>query len=133
MGHNRECQELGASSFAARGAARVAALAWGQQPREAADHRVLGRGTSSATSQWAAAFVQRLRELGWIEGLTFIEYRWAEGCPPRSVEIATEFVRLKVDVIVTYATHQSWRQSKRRRLSRSSSRMGPTRLEPALS
>ena len=53
-------------------------------------------------SQWVAAFVQRLRELGWIEGRTVaIEYRWAEGRIERYAEIAAEFVRLKVDVIVT--------------------------------
>ena len=52
-----------------------------------------------------AAFVQRLRELGWIEGRTVaIEYRWAEGRSERYTEIAAEFVRLKVDVIVTQAT-----------------------------
>jgi putative ABC transport system substrate-binding protein len=56
-------------------------------------------------SQWVAAFVQRLRDLGWIEGRTVtIEYRWAEGRSSRAVEIAAAFVRLKVDVIVTYAT-----------------------------
>jgi putative ABC transport system substrate-binding protein len=48
-------------------------------------------------------FVQRLRELGWIEGRTItIEYRWDEGRPERSAEFAAEFVRFKVDVIVTY-------------------------------
>src|SRR5262249_17133070 len=48
------------------------------------------------------AFVQRLRELGWIEGrIVAIEYRWAEGRRERFSEIAAEFVRLKVDVIVT--------------------------------
>ena len=53
-------------------------------------------------SLWVAAFVQRLRELGWIEGRTVaIEYRWAEGRSSRAAEIAAEFVRLKVDVIVT--------------------------------
>jgi putative tryptophan/tyrosine transport system substrate-binding protein len=46
--------------------------------------------------------VARLRELGWIEGRTIaIEYRWSEGRPERYAEIAAEFVRLKVDVIVT--------------------------------
>jgi len=46
--------------------------------------------------------VQRLRELGWIEGRTVsIEYRWAEGRRERYIEIAAEFVRLKVDVITT--------------------------------
>ena len=49
--------------------------------------------------------MQRLRELGWIEGRTIaIEYRWAEGRSERFAEIAAEFVRLKVDVIVTYGT-----------------------------
>jgi putative ABC transport system substrate-binding protein len=53
-------------------------------------------------SQQVAALVQRLRELGWIEGRTVaIEYRWAEGRSERYAEIAAEFVRLKVDVIVT--------------------------------
>jgi putative tryptophan/tyrosine transport system substrate-binding protein len=51
---------------------------------------------------WTAAFVERLRELGWIEGRTIaIEYRWAQGRPERLAEIAAELVRLKVDVIVT--------------------------------
>jgi putative tryptophan/tyrosine transport system substrate-binding protein len=62
----------------------------------------LGATTASFQSQHIAAFVRRLRELGWIEGHTIaIEYRWAEGRPERFAEIATEFVRLKVDVIVT--------------------------------
>jgi putative ABC transport system substrate-binding protein len=62
----------------------------------------LGAATLLSWSQWTAAFVQRLRELGWIEGRTVaIEYRWAEGRSERFAEIATEFVRLKVDVIVT--------------------------------
>ena len=65
----------------------------------------LGAATRSARSQWVAAFLQRLHELGWIEGRTVaIEYRWAEGRSERFAEIAAEFVRLKVDVIVTYAT-----------------------------
>jgi putative ABC transport system substrate-binding protein len=61
--------------------------------------------TSSAASQWTAVFVQRLRELGWIEGRNIaIEYRWLGGRTERAEEIAAEFVRLKVDVIVTHAT-----------------------------
>jgi putative ABC transport system substrate-binding protein len=65
----------------------------------------LGSTAPSAQSQWTAAFVQRLRELGWIEGRTIvIEYRWAEGRFDRSPEIIAEFVRLKVDIIVTHAT-----------------------------
>jgi putative tryptophan/tyrosine transport system substrate-binding protein len=62
----------------------------------------LGTGTSSLWSHWVAAFVQRLRELGWIEGRTIaIEIRWAEGRSERYAEIAAELVRLPVDVIVT--------------------------------
>jgi len=66
---------------------------------------LLGASTASAQSQWTAAFVQRLRELGWVEGRNLkIEYRWAEGRFEHSAEIMAEFVRLKVDVIVTHAT-----------------------------
>jgi putative ABC transport system substrate-binding protein len=62
----------------------------------------LGAATPSGWSSNVAAFVQRLRELGWIEGRSVaIEYRWAEGRSERYTEIAAEFVRLKVDVIVT--------------------------------
>src|SRR5262249_9514846 len=65
----------------------------------------LGTATPSAWSQWVAAFVQRLRDFGWIEGRTIaVEYRWAEGRDERFVEIAAEFVQLKVDVIVTSGT-----------------------------
>ncbi len=64
-----------------------------------------GALTSSAASQWTSAFVQRLRELGWIEGRNItIEYRWLGGRTERASGIADEFVRLKVDVIVTHAT-----------------------------
>jgi putative ABC transport system substrate-binding protein len=64
-----------------------------------------GATSAAAARDWSASFVQRLRELGWIEGQTVtIEYRWAEGREARFGEIATEFVRLKVDVIVTYGT-----------------------------
>jgi putative ABC transport system substrate-binding protein len=62
-------------------------------------------GTPSSHGPWVAGFVQRLRELGWIEGRTIaIEYRWAEGRTERAAEFAAEFVRRNVDVIVTMAT-----------------------------
>jgi putative ABC transport system substrate-binding protein len=63
---------------------------------------VIGAGTQQGWSQWIGAFLQRLRELGWVEGRTVtVEYRWAEGRGEREAEIASEFSRLKVDVILT--------------------------------
>src|SRR6516162_10958230 len=65
----------------------------------------LGAPTPSAWRSYVPAFVQRLNELGWIEGRTAtIVYRWAGGRPERYTEIAAEFVRLKVDVIVSSGT-----------------------------
>ena len=87
-----------------------AAVAWplaarAQQPGKLPTIGFLGGNAPSTQSQWTAAFVQRLRELGWFEGRNLaIEYRWAEGRFDRSPEIVAEFVRLKVDVIVTHGT-----------------------------
>jgi putative ABC transport system substrate-binding protein len=65
----------------------------------------LGGNTPAGQLQWTGAFVQRLRELGWTEGRNVaIEYRWAEGRSERYIEIAAEFVRLKVDVIFAHGT-----------------------------
>jgi putative ABC transport system substrate-binding protein len=62
----------------------------------------LGTASPSTWGPWTAAFMQRLRELGWTEGRNVtIEVRWAEGRTERFAEIAAEFVRLKVDVIFT--------------------------------
>ena len=86
------------------GAAAAWPLAAGAQQQSAKlpTIGVLGVSTPSNWTLWVAAFVQRLRELGWIEGRTIaIEYRWAEGRSERFTEIAAEFVRLKVDVILT--------------------------------
>jgi putative tryptophan/tyrosine transport system substrate-binding protein len=89
-----------------------AAAAWplaarAQQPWKLQTIGFSGQSTRSAESEFVAAFTQRLRELGWIEGRTItIEYRWSEGRAERFVQIATEFVRLKVDVIVTSGTPQ---------------------------
>jgi putative ABC transport system substrate-binding protein len=83
-----------------------AAAAWplsvrAQQPAKLPTIGYLGASTPSLDSHRVGAFVQRLRELGWIEGRTVtIEYRWSEGRSERYPEIAAEFVRLKVDVIV---------------------------------
>ncbi len=76
-----------------------------QQPGKLATIGCLVPGTPSSHGQWFAVFVQRLSELGWIEGRTIaVEYRWAEGRSERFAEIAAEFVQRKVDVIVTYGT-----------------------------
>ncbi len=84
-----------------------AAAAWplaarAQQPGKLPTIGILGSGTPATQGQWYAGFVRRLRELGWTEGGNVsIEYRWAEGRDERFAEIAAEFVRLKVDMIVT--------------------------------
>jgi putative tryptophan/tyrosine transport system substrate-binding protein len=73
-----------------------------QQPPRLPTVGLLVPGTSESHGKWVSAFVRRLSDLGWVEGRTVaIEYRWAEGRNERMAEIATEFVRLKVDVIVT--------------------------------
>jgi putative ABC transport system substrate-binding protein len=62
----------------------------------------LGPTALAVSAPRLAAFQQRLRELGWIDGRNVaIEYRWADGSNERTAEFATEFVRRKVDVIVT--------------------------------
>jgi putative ABC transport system substrate-binding protein len=102
-----------------------AAAAWpfaahAQQPAKLPTIGFLGGSTPLAGSQWAAAFAQRLRELGWIENRTVtIEYRCAEGRDERFAEIAAEFIRLKVDVIVTYGTPSAIAAKRRQRSSQS--------------
>jgi putative ABC transport system substrate-binding protein len=76
-----------------------------KQPARLPTIGYVGANTPSVESQRIDVFVQRLRELGWIEGRTIaIEVRWAEGRNERLAEIAAEFIRLKVDVIVTVGT-----------------------------
>src|SRR5262245_53275745 len=84
------------------GAAAAWPLAAGaQQPGKLPTIGYLGASAADAETPWTGAFVQRLRELGWIEGRTVVvEYRWAEGRNERYAEAAAEFVRRKVDVIV---------------------------------
>jgi putative ABC transport system substrate-binding protein len=87
------------------GAVALPVAARAQQAGKLPTIGFLGPTTVSAMNHWVAAFVQRLRELGWIEGRTVaIGYRWAGARTERFAEIAAEFVRLKVDVIVTYAS-----------------------------
>jgi putative tryptophan/tyrosine transport system substrate-binding protein len=78
------------------------AVAWplaarAQQPTKLPTIGFLGAATPSSTSKSVTAFVQRLRELGWIEGRNVtIEYRWAEGHPERAPDLANQLVELKV-------------------------------------
>jgi putative ABC transport system substrate-binding protein len=87
----------------------VAAAAWpvaaaAQQSIKTATIGFLDATSRSTQGQIASVFVQRLRELGWHEGRNLtVNVRWAEGRRERYAEIAAEFVKLKVDVIVTYA------------------------------
>jgi putative ABC transport system substrate-binding protein len=86
-----------------------AAVAWPRAARAQQSGKLPTIGflgaNPSIESQRVAAFVQRLRELTWIDGRNLaIEYRWAEGRNERYAEYAAELVRLKVDVIVTVAT-----------------------------
>jgi putative ABC transport system substrate-binding protein len=87
-----------------------AAVAWpmaarAQQPGKLPIVGFMGPYTRSTASEWVAAFVQRLREHGWIDGRNIVlEYRWVEGREERFAEVAAELVRLKVDVIVTSGT-----------------------------
>jgi hypothetical protein len=84
-----------------------AAAAWplvvrAQHPGKLPTIGFLGTTDPSSMRPWITAFVERLRDLGWIEDRTIaIAYRWAEGHPERYAEIAAEFVRLNVNVIVT--------------------------------
>jgi putative ABC transport system substrate-binding protein len=62
----------------------------------------MGAGTPEGWKDWTSAFQQRMRELGWVEGRNlWMEYGWAEGNADRYAEIANEFAKLKVDIIVT--------------------------------
>jgi putative tryptophan/tyrosine transport system substrate-binding protein len=83
-------------------AASVSFAARAQQPAKLPTVGLLVPGTPESHGKWVSAFARRLSELGWIEGRSVaFEYRWAEGRNESMAEIAAEFVRLKVDVILT--------------------------------
>jgi putative tryptophan/tyrosine transport system substrate-binding protein len=96
---------LGRRPFLATLGGAAAACPFSARAQQAGKLPTIGflvAGTPSSRGQWVAALVQRLRELGWIEGRTIaIEYRWAEGRTERFDEIAAEFVRRKVGVSAT--------------------------------
>jgi putative ABC transport system substrate-binding protein len=84
------------------GAAGWLLLAYAQPTRKLPVIGFLG-ADASGWGPWTAAFVKRMAELGWIDGRTItIDYRWSEGSRDRDVEAAAEFIRQKVDVIVSH-------------------------------
>ena len=90
------------------GAAAWPVVAWAQQARHVPVVGYVAPTNPLTPSRATDAFLQRLRELGWIDGQTIaIESRWSAGRPERLDEIAAEFVRLKVDLIVTSSTNDS--------------------------
>jgi putative ABC transport system substrate-binding protein len=87
------------------GGAAVCPFAGLAQTRSKPTIGFLGATTPAIWSSFVAAFIQRMRELGWIDGYNLaIGYRWAEGREDRYAELAAELVRSKVDLIVTGGT-----------------------------
>ena len=79
--------------------------AWAQQAGKVPTIGFLGATTPAGGGQLLAAFVQRLRELGWVDGRNVaIEVRWAEGRSERASEVVADFARMKVDALVTSGT-----------------------------
>ena len=76
--------------------------------RQPAKHRTigyLGANSAAAQSSWTSAFVERLREVGWIEGRNItIGYRWADGQYNRLPELANDLVKRQVAVIAAAGT-----------------------------
>src|SRR5580692_1833547 len=102
IGRRRFISALGGVSVAWSLAARA------QQPGRLPVIGYLGPSSPQNKGPNTAAFLQRLRDLDWVEGRTItIEHRWAEGRPERVVEIAAEFVRLRVDIIVATASNDA--------------------------
>ena len=91
--------------IALAGALAGAGAASAQVPAKVPRIGFLSAHTSSDTAPWHQAFRLGLRDLGWVEGKTVnIEYRYAEGKSDRTPQLATDLVRLKVDVIVASVT-----------------------------
>ena len=65
----------------------------------------MGASGGAAVESWVTAFVQRFREVGWVEGSNVaIEYRWADGQFERLADFSAEFVARGVDAIVAEGT-----------------------------
>jgi putative tryptophan/tyrosine transport system substrate-binding protein len=90
------------------GGGAVASWSLGAHAQRLSTIGFLGANTPETQSRWTSTFVKRLGELGWTDGRNaVIDYRWADGRRDRAAEIATEFVRLGVDIIVTSGTPQA--------------------------
>ena len=101
-----------------------------QQPGKLPTIGFLGASTPSAWSRWSAAFVQRLRELGWIEGRTVaIEYRWADGRNERFPRSRPNSFSLRSMSSSQWGV-QLWPQSRRHRPFRSCSQLQSILLGP---
>jgi len=87
------------------GAAAWALSARAQQTGKIPTIGLLGANNAAAQSAWTAAFLQRLREIGWSEGRSVaVEYRWAEG--RSAAGLADELVHRQVDIMVVNGTPQ---------------------------
>jgi putative ABC transport system substrate-binding protein len=76
-----------------------------QQAKKIPRIGVLFAGSPATFSLRTEAFLQGLRDLGYVEGKTIaVEWRWAEDRVERLPELAAELVALNVDVIVTGGT-----------------------------
>ena len=83
-------------------AAALPLAARAQQGSELPTIGYLGPNVEAVDRPRLAVFTQQLKEDGWVEGRNIIiEYRAANGLADRASEIASEFVRLKVNVILT--------------------------------
>jgi putative ABC transport system substrate-binding protein len=72
-----------------------------QQPKKVPRIGLLVGASTAVAAPWIDAFLQSLRELGYVEGKNIVlEIRGAEATPDRVSDLAAELVRLKVDIIV---------------------------------
>jgi putative tryptophan/tyrosine transport system substrate-binding protein len=79
-----------------------------QQPNKIPRIGLLSPFAASDTALWDQAFLQGLRNLGWVDGKSIIvERRYAEGRSDRLPTLVAELIRLKVDVIVTSVSNDS--------------------------
>jgi putative ABC transport system substrate-binding protein len=80
-------------------------VAWAQQPAKVFRIGVLSAGGDYTVEPYWAAFIEGLRELGWIEGQNVIfVHRFANNRLDHLADLANELVAAKVDIIVAIGT-----------------------------